>query len=248
MVGSAEEVLYFLKKAHDQAVELADKITFDREHALHRTLIALYSSIIELSGTCCSLIDNKQGSAIPIITRAILEAYVDLKNLIDAANYGYYLELSYINEWLVVLHEAKEGKNQYLSQIHQAPNLQESIKRLIAKKEQLNKEGYRKIPIEEKFRRVGMDNEYRAIYSALCAHSHNNMRALIDRHFEFENGDLSLVLYRDYALEEHLVYIGTVSELLIRATEGIHAKFDSSAQDEVQKLRAELDVLRGENG
>ena len=98
-----ENVLLYLKKAHDTVVPLAEKVFFDKGHALHRTSMALYSSIIELSGTCCLLVDSKHATAVPILVRAILEAYVDLSNLLKNPPYGYHLEAAYLKEWLKIL-------------------------------------------------------------------------------------------------------------------------------------------------
>lgn len=246
MALEPQETLDFLKKAHDQAVELAESIIFDKESALHRTTIALYSSIIELSGTCCSLVDNKQGAAIPIVLRALLEALVDLVNILQTPRYGYYLELGYVNEWLKILQEAKRGTNEYLAEIAAAPSLDETIKNFTQEKLKLKAAGYQKLSIEQKFIKAGMEKEYRSLYSNLCAHAHNNLQALMERHFEREQGDLSMVLYKEYSLEDNLIYIGSASEILVRATESIHDKFKTEVLDQVQHLRQEFDLLRGD--
>ena len=244
---SAEATLNFLNKAHDQAVELAESIVFKKESALHRTTIALYSSIIELSGTCCLLIDNKQGVALPIVLRAIIEAHVDLVNMLQTQRYGYYLELDYVNQWLVILQEAKRGKNEYLADISVVPSLDETIKDFTEQKLKLKSDGYEKLKIENKFIRADMEKEYRSIYNNLCAHAHNNIRALMDRHFEREQGDLSVVLYKEYNLEDNQIYIGFISEILIRATENIHKKFQTNVVNQVQLLRDEINLLRGDS-
>jgi len=44
-----EEVFAFLKKAHDEFQPLSVEIRFDKNHALHSHVMALYGSIIELT-------------------------------------------------------------------------------------------------------------------------------------------------------------------------------------------------------
>lgn len=246
MAHDSQEILDFLKKAHDQAVDLAVNFVFDKKSALHRTSIALYSSIIELSGTCCLLVDNNQGAAIPIVLRALLEAHVDLVNTLQTPRYGYYLELGYVNEWLKILQEAKRGTNEYLAEISAAPNLDETIKNFTQEKLKLKADGYQNFSIKQKFIKASMEKEYRSIYNNLCAHAHNNLQALIDRHFEREQGDLSMILYKDYSLEDNLIYIGIAAEILLRATENTHDKFKTNVLDQVQLLRQEFNLLRGD--
>lgn len=126
-MAPAEEVLAFLKQAHDDFQPLAKKLQFDKTHVLHRTLIALYGSVLELTSSCILLIDNRLLPGVPVLLRAVLEAYVDLVNLAKAPRYGYAIELNYLSEWRKLLQEAKLGKNEYLLDISQDPALDERI-------------------------------------------------------------------------------------------------------------------------
>jgi hypothetical protein len=119
-------LLNFLKKAHDNFQPISLKIKFDKDHALHLNLIALYGSILELTGSSILLICNKLITGVPVLLRAILEAHVDLINLNNDPNYGYDLKFSFLKEWLKILDEAKKG-NDYLTEISAAKNLDETI-------------------------------------------------------------------------------------------------------------------------
>lgn len=240
-----QEVLEFLKKAHDDFRPFFGQILFNKRHPLHRTIVALYSSILELTGACILLTDSRLIAGVPILLRAALEAYVDLVNLIRDPRYGYNLELAYLKEWLKLLEEAKNGKNEYLADIGNAPNLDATIVQWREETRKLKENGFKALLIESKFKSAGMDKEYRSIYNSLCSDAHNNIRALVERHIERERGDFSVVVYKVYTPEDSAVYVGTGAELLMNATQHVHEFFRSKVLHELPAYRAELDRIHG---
>ena len=114
------------------------------------------------------------------------------------------------------------------------------------RKKRLENEGYSAIKIEQKFKKAGMEKEYRSIYNMLCSDSHNNLRSLIDRHVEREETDFSIVFYKAYTLEDSAVHVGTNAEIPVRATQQIHQFFDSPVKEEITRYRVEMDMLRGD--
>lgn len=244
--AKSKEVLNFLKKAHDDFQPLSEQIIFDKTHPLHRTTIALYGSILELTGACILLVDRRLITGVPILLRAVLEAYVDLVNLVQNARYGYNLEVAHLKEWLKLLAEAKIGKNEYLADISKEPNLDSTIAKWSEEKRKLEAKGYRALKIEGKFKLAGMEKEYRSIYNSLCSDAHNNLRALVGRHIEREQTDFSIVVYKAYTPEDSATYVGMNAELLMRATELIHDFLKSKVMDKLPAYRLELNRLRGE--
>lgn len=245
-IAQPEVVLEFLKRAHDGMQPLSTKISFDKVHPLHRNLIALYGSILELTGAIILLVDRRLITGVPVVLRSVLEAYVDLHNLSESPTYGYSLELGHIKEWLKILVEAKAGKNEYLTAITEAPDLDSAIADWSKKKITLENKGYRALRVEQKFQRAGMEKEYRSQYNSLCCDAHNNLRALIDRHIEMNGQGFELVYYKAYTPEDSAIHVGTNAELLVRASQKLHSFFKSPVENEVAAYRAELDNLRGE--
>lgn len=243
--ANPEMVFNFLKRAHYGFQHLSKQLSFDKEHPRQRNVVALYGSMIELTGSLIILVENKLITGVPVLLRSILEAHIDLHNLAENATYGYSLELSYIKEWLKILQEAKAGKNEYLISISSAPSLDASISDWQKKKQQLEAKGYRPLRIEQKFQRAGMEKEYRSIYNSLCADAHNNLRSLIDRHIELGQGSFEVVFYKAYTPEDSEVNVGMNAELLVRASEKIHQFLGSAVQEQVAGYRSELDGLRG---
>ncbi len=245
-IAPPEEVLNFLKKAHDDFQPLSKQIAFDKTRPLHRNVIALYGSILELTGSCILLIDKRLITGVPVLLRSVLEAYVDLVNLIENPEYGHLLAVSYLKEWLKILEEAKNGKNEYLQAISEASSLDKSITEFRSELNKLKANGYKALEIKEKFKKAGMEKEFKSIYNSLCCDSHNNLRALINRHIEREQTDFSIVFYKAYTPEDSAVHVGTNAEVLVRTTQLMHKFFDSPVQETIQEYRVELDRLRGE--
>lgn len=244
-IAPPDQVLEFLKQAHDELQPLSTKFTFSKDHPLHRHIVALYGSIIELTGSLIILTDRRLITGVPVLLRSALEAYVDLYNLSENPAYGFALELSYIKEWLKILNEASTGKNEYLASICEAPDLGASISAWQKKKQELEAKGHRSLKVEQKFHRAGMEKEYRSVYNSLCSDSHNNLRSLIDRHVELKEEDFEVIFYKAYTPEDSAHYVGMAAEILVRASEKVHSFFDSPVRKEVEAFRSKLNELRG---
>ena len=245
-IAPPEKVLDFMKQAHDGLQPLSATLSFDNAKPQHRELIALYGSIIELTGAVIALVDKRLITGVPILLRSVLEAYVDLHNLAEKSSYSYVLELEHIKQWIEILREANTGKNEYLAAIAGAPELNDQIAKWTKRKDDLEKKGFRALRIKQKFQRAGMEREYRSQYNQLCCDAHNNLRALIARHIQMNEDGLGVVYYKPYTPDDSAVHVGTNAELLVRASQEIHAFFKSSVVLDIAKYRLELDVLRGE--
>lgn len=246
MTATSKEVITFLKASHDEFQVLAKEIKFDGSDSHHRCCMALYGSILELTTSCVILIDKGLLTGAFVLLRSILEAYVDLENLIESKSYLADLEMSFVTEWLRILDEAAAGGNEYLADISKSPDLAATIKKWRAKRSELEAQGGCVMTQAEKFKRAGLDREYRSIYNELCSNSHNNLRALLDRHVEEEQDDFSIVYYKEPSGRDIAINVGVLTELLMRATQATHGYFKSPVIDKVNFRRQELDKLRGE--
>lgn len=191
------DLFNFLKKIHDDCIELSKSIKFDKKHPRQLHLIGLYGSIVELSGCIITLIDEKKWIGIPSLFRSALEASVDLINLHANAEYGYFMEASYYSNWLKVLKEARKGKNPFLSEISKVKNLDLEIITYEKEKSSLKARGYIPLQIVDKFEKAGLINEYRSMYAFLSNDAHSNISSLIDRHYRIDGDDFKVVYYSD---------------------------------------------------
>ncbi len=234
------KALEFLKAVHDLLIDTAKELRFDKDHPWHRNLVALHGSLIEFSGSMLICLDKGGKISVPSIFRSMLETYVDFKNLAAERKYGYCMEASYASQTLKLLREAQKGKNPYLADVGKHPELLKSIARLETELKDLKKKGYEPLGVLERFKRAGMEDEYRSMYNLLSGEAHSNISALVSRHLEIDAGAFDVVYYKDEPVERFLLYIDTTNALLLDSGVIIHELLSSSALERVKNLREEF--------
>jgi hypothetical protein len=171
----------------------------------------------------------------------MLEAYVELTNLHENADYVGYMEASFNKERIRLLEEAKKNSNPYLKRISLSQHLDEQI--TISKKELANLKAKGVTPLSawERFKRAGMVSEYRSIYSSLSNDAHGNISALINRHVEIHKDGFSVVYYKQ---RDYLTYLDSAAGLLTNASIKIHTFFHTDNLVDIEQLKSELEKLR----
>lgn len=238
-MGVKTSPLDFLKKLHDELLKCVPELEFDKEHVWCRHLVALYGSMIELSGCLIILLDKRGNIGVPAIVRTFLETSVEFNNLLKEKAYGYSMEASYHHEWLRLLREASKGNNPFLNKISELTDLSEQISLHKEKLTDLKSKGFVPLNMVQRFEKAGMGDEYHSMYNSLCNNTHPNIRALIERHLEIEGDSFVVVMYKDIPLDDFLPEISTVTSRLIDSSIGIHKAFDSKALSRVQSLSKE---------
>ncbi len=154
------------------------------------------------------------------------------------------MEASDIKEGLRVWKAARDTKNPYLARISALPNLTEIISQKETELKELKTRGYAPISICERFERADMLEEYQSMYNLLCAESHSNKRALINRHVDITSGNYEMVFYKNDPDEKYEMYTDSAAGLLVGATLSIHEHFNSDVLDQVKQLKIQLDNIR----
>ena len=235
------ELLAFLNKLHDQAVEFLRDVRFDKRPDRDGYAVALYASIIELSGGVIVLVSRDRKTAVSPVFRTLLEAYVDFKNAMQDASYIKHAYAQHGKDWIKVL---SERPNPFLAGIlghEQRDSTLKRHKRDVAKR---GGEGVKPLKIADKFDRAKMADEYRSIYHFESDAIHNSWQALLSRHFEKLGDDFQLALYKKRSLDDYGTYLDSAAILLLDATIQIHERFKSGHQKQVDALRQELATLR----
>ncbi len=234
----------FLGWLHDLCLDLSKQLRFEKTHAFHFALVSLYGSLIELVGCILILMRNNGKLGVPPLFRTFLETCVEFHNLVRDPQYGYFMEANDAKEWLRVLKSAKDTKNPYLAAISTLPDLPEIITKKEQELQELKKQGYEPTDIRTRFKRANMPEEYQSIYNFVCAESHSNKRALINRHADMASSKFEIVYYKNDPDEMYLMYTDAAAGLLVAATLSIHENLNSDALDQVRQFRAKLDAMR----
>lgn len=238
------EVIDLVKKVHDAAVDETEHLRFDKTHPWHLHLIGLYGTQIELAFTLVLLIENQRYTAVPIVFRSFLEAFVDFCNLAAERSYGNHMQAAYNEQWLKVFRDAESGDNPFLADIGGAENLGSEIDKHSAALKDLANRRFKPLKVIERFKKAGMVKEYHSLYNFMCSHSHNDIRSLISRHMDIGEDDFSVVFYKAEPLSSFVTYCDAVASALIDASQCIHGILGSKKEAHFVELRKEMDRIR----
>ncbi len=237
------QTVQFLKELHDGALDHSQSLHFDKKHVLHAVLVSLYGSLIEFTGCTLTLLENRGESGIPSIFRTFLETYVEFHNLVHSPTYGNHIDANDLKESIKRLKAAKRG-NPYLAEIASRSDLLNLIDSMERQLRDLKSKEYEPLTIHERFKRADMIEVYESLYSLLSSHSHSNKEALVDRHVELGNDDVTLVLYKNLPDERFEWVLNSNAELLVSATIDIHEYLQSEVVEEVRLFKDKLAEVR----
>lgn len=217
------------RQAMSKVLDYFEYIKFDKKQPWHRDIVSLYCSLVEYSDNLFALFEKQKVVAMPLILRSMLEAYVDLKNLCAEKTYGYNLQASNIKEWLKLTREAGKLQNPYLEGLATANEFEEQVEEWQTELRDLKEKGFVPLRQDQKFQIAGMENEYRSLYNYLCSYSHNNIRALIDRHLEIneDKTDFKIVMFPEFSAGKADHYISTAIICLNESSKIVHTALET---------------------
>ncbi|WP_413692284.1 DUF5677 domain-containing protein [Psychromonas sp. KJ10-2] len=172
----------------DKAIEFSNenitKFQFSTRNKYQSYSVGIYCSVLELSQSFSTLIENKNYTGSLSVYRTFLENYVDLKNLKNDSQYTDQLDHDNLSNLKKDLASAKSG-NPFLKSIakyadKKIPELTTDIKAL--KSSMVVKP----LRIRGKFESANMENEYFGLYPKLCSEAHCSVSAILDRHFSLD--------------------------------------------------------------
>lgn len=229
-----------------RAINAAQSLRFDAKYMRHLVVVSLYMTILELVEEIVSANRESSKISVPIISRSILEAFVDLKNVVTDEDYCNIIELDWLRGWKLTMENALTD-NPYLVDIKADPNLKEGIEEHERRLNELKELGTKKLTAQQKFEKAGLANEYETMYRWTSSHSHGGLQALISRHINLSNPEKpEVVAFQDHDIEEFEIYIGPTCEILMQATELAHQFLESSESEVVKEMRGEVDAHRRE--
>ena len=238
------ETFETVKVFHDRLLQLASALRFNKHDRVDLHRVALYGTLLELTGCMIHLIEHNGRTGVPSLFRAFLEAAVELRNLTKDVGYIDHMIASHVDQWLKVLEEAKKGTNPYLASIAASQDLDNQITDHEKQLRDLKERRKQPLTIFKRFERANMVDEYRSLYNFLSCDSHSNIRALISRHIERGDNDFKVVFYKDEPIETFLATLDSTARLLIEAALAVHEVFNSDSLAEIRKMREHLNAIR----
>src|SRR5262249_3519699 len=143
-------------------------------------IVCLYASLIELCGGIIALVQSDRLSALPPVFRTFLEAYVDLKNVIQTPTYIKNCYAKHHAAWIKVLNNSQDP-NPYLEGIRDHEDWKLALERHETELQRLTDEGFPPLKIVTRFEMADMSDVYRSVYLFESDGAHNSLQALISR-------------------------------------------------------------------
>lgn len=239
------EILRLLSVVLQLVKQHISKLTFDIEEPADRFSISLYLTILQLCDAILLVASAGPSIAIPTLARQILDAYVDLHNVLTHEGYWKRLELADDVSWQKGMQHASVGKNPYWDALSSSGTLLTEGRKLHADRiKQWIKEGVTQAAPKERFELAGMQREYHALWLMLSSYTHNNSSLLISRHFRIQENEQPQIEVTPNHVPFEQASIGHCAELLILASEKVHARHGDRALDLAEARRASEELNR----
>lgn len=219
----------------DVLLDMRD-IRFDRQDGAQLYAVCAYASIVEIVSGCQVLLNLERTSSLPILMRALLEQYADLRAGMVHRSYFKTLYASFLSEKLRLVRNAERaGDNAYLAPLAEAADLPGERAKLEAELAALAQEEHKPIDAVRRFELAGLEHEYRSMYWLLCLHGHNNLSALEDRHIERKDDDFSVTVFRNSDPEDEIRYLDSILGILFDASARIHSYLGATSESRMSR-------------
>ena len=222
-------LLDLLEKIHKTCIDKAPtNLTYDSKNMQAPYMFSLYSIVIELAGDSYQAVKSRKELAAHVLTRALLEAIVDLFNVVNDPNY--------VNiRFQKALIERKK-KLKYL--LEKEPDLivkgghtSKYVKEVLDTIEKLHNKEVDKPNIRERFKGADMEDYYDTAYASLCDYSHHDTSAILNRpigltpHYLDDNGVRFLA--------------GLIIDLILKTSISVHKFLKTDQVDVFKDLQQE---------
>lgn len=214
------DILESIRKA---CIDKSSPLIFDDNNIQAVYMCGIYSIVVELAGDSCQGVKARKETASHILTRALLEAVVDLFNVINNPKY--------VNIRFQRALTERKKKLIYLQQnepelISQADRNAEYVEDFISNIDKLRDTDIDQPNIRKRFKDAGMEGYYDTAYSLLCDFTHHDASAILNRHIGLNVRPLD-----DKGV---LMLSDLIAELLLNATIAVHEFLDS---DQIAALK-----------
>lgn len=173
-----DDLLDLLEIIHKTCIDKAPThLTYDSETMQAPYMFSLYSIVVELTGDSYQAVKSRKELASHVLIRALLEAVVVLRNVINDPNYVYIHCQKSLAKGKKPLKYQLDNPDLIDTEKHTVEDIQE----LLDKGEELRDPEVAKTFIVADFENAGMKQYYYTRYAFLCNYCHHDASAIINR-------------------------------------------------------------------
>lgn len=229
---SFDVLLDCLESIRKTCMDISSPLSYEDNNLQAVYMSSMYSIVVELVDDAYQALKARKELASHVLTRALLEAVVDLCNVVKNPNYV-------IIRFQKALVERRK-KLIYLMQkepelILEAGRSTEYVQSAVDKIDKLLDRHARQPSIRQRFKDADMEDYYDTGYSLLCDYAHHDGSAIVNRHIGLTVRPLS-----DKSL---LMLSDLISNLLLKATIAVHDFLHSDRIDTLKELQSKWKVV-----
>ena len=240
-----KELFRFSEHVLNECMNAAATLKFDKADAQQLCVICLHGSVIELASGVLELSKLQQGAGIPILFRAMLEAFAKLRCCLNNPGHPKVMAAKFQAEKLRLLRTAQaEPENEFLSGIRRELDIDTEVRTIQDGLARLTAEGHGPVSTVAEFERAGLKAVYGSMYWNLCLHSHSNLSALQDRHLNVNGDSYEVAWFKEPEHDDVLRNLDSMCGAVITAAIDVHKLLDAETVPAMRRLQDELSQLR----
>lgn len=177
-----DNLLGLLESIHQTCIDNAPELSDDIEGMQVPYILSMYSIVVELTGDSYQAVKSRKELSAHVLTRALLEAVVILRNVInDPSQVTNRFQKALANNCKPLKYQLDNP-----DLIDTSKHPVEDIKKLRDRHDDLRDPEFKVSSILDDFKNAGMENYYRTRYASLCSYSHHSAGAIMNRHVEIK--------------------------------------------------------------
>lgn len=229
----------------EECVSRTESFRYDHGNVQHCAAVALLGTVLELARDLIPLFRKRSSASPKVILRSLMEARIDLRNIVDDASYLKNMQAAQLEQNARAFRESSKPEavgNPYFRTLRssgaaRAIEIAEELKGL-------NEEGFRKLTIRDRFERAGEGHRYTVIYHLLSVDAHHNLTALERRHAVGDQGSPTITFFKPEDLSTLTLEVAEVAFAVANALADVSRLLDGEVRD-VEQVRDRFEAVGG---
>jgi Family of unknown function (DUF5677) len=221
-------------------------LKFQSANAQHLLAASLHATIMEQARAIDTLMESGNATGSFIVLRSMLEAAVDLFNLISDPTYSEFMQSAALHEQRRILQPLtdEDRSNPYLADFFEHwDDAQAALTSKLTKLKELKARNIKPLQIRKRFERAKRLDLYKGPYAYLCWHSHNNINILEERHLQQTSTGFAITYSRSPDDHDVLLIIDTSAGLIFHSVAFLYQLLGLPSS-ELNGVTAALNQLR----
>ncbi len=219
-------LLELLEIIHKTCIDKEPKhLTYDSENMQIPYMLSMYSIAVELTGDSYQALKSRKELASHILARALLEAVVILRNVINDPDYLYVRSQKSLAKGDKPLEYLLNNPDLIDTEKHPIKDVKKQLDKHIELRDPEIKQSF----IRDDFKSADMEHYYHISYAFLCNYSHHDVSAILKRNIGINVNPLS---------ERRTQKItNLITDLILKASISLHEFLKTDQVDVFEELQ-----------